>query len=126
MHLIRLSFRGEGGGQVDSRKWGYLHGAKRHAGRGKATRFARGDRGHTPPRKFFKNGAIWCVLEYILLQFCPIKIVKIFIFFIKIIDIVLLRTIFRGIEAYSRMFVYSAIWCVLEYIFRNVLLRIYI
>ena len=32
--------------------------------------FARGVRGHAPPRKFFKNGAIWCVLESILLKFC--------------------------------------------------------
>ena len=42
-----------------------------------------------------------------------------FIFYIKIIDIVLLRTTFRGIGTYSRMFVYCAIWCVLEYIFRE-------
>ena len=48
------------------------------------------------PEKILKNGAIWCVLECILLQFCKKKIVKIFIF-IKIKDIVLLRTIFRGI-----------------------------
>ena len=31
--------------------------------------FARGVRGHAPPRKFKKNGAIWCVLESILLKF---------------------------------------------------------
>ena len=42
-----------------------------------------------------------------------------FILYIKIIDIALLRTIFRGIGAYSRMFVYCAIWCVLEYIFQK-------
>ena len=42
-----------------------------------------------------------------------------FIFYTKIIDIVLRRTIFRGIGAYSRMFVYCAIWCVLECIFRE-------
>ena len=34
-------------------------------------------------------------------------------------DIVLLRTTFRGIGAYSRMFVYCAVWCVLKYIFRE-------
>ena len=28
------------------------------------------------PEKFFKNGAIWCVLENILLKFCKIKIIK--------------------------------------------------
>ena len=42
-------------------------------------------------------------------------------------DIALLRTIFRGIGAYSRMFVYYAIWCVLEYIFqKRSLKKIYI
>ena len=48
------------------------------------------------------------VLENIFLKFSSIfcysfvkKIVKMFIFYIKIIDIVLLRTIFRGIGAYS-------------------------
>ena len=75
--------------------------------------------GACSPEKILNNGAIWCVLAYILLQFCPKKFVKMFIFYIKIIDIVLLRTIFRGIGAYSRMFVYCAIWCVLEYIFRE-------
>ena len=44
-------------------QWGYLHGAARHV-------VARGVRGHDLPRKFFKNGAIWCVLESILLKFC--------------------------------------------------------
>ena len=32
------------------------------------------------PEKILKNGAIWCVLENILLTFCKNKIVKIFIF----------------------------------------------
>ena len=47
-----------------------------------------------------------------------VKIVKIFIF-IKIKDIVLLRTIFKGTywSILSRMFVYCVIWCVLDYIF---------
>ena len=35
-----------------------------------AMRFARGVRGHAPPEKFFLNGAIWCVLVYILIRFC--------------------------------------------------------
>ena len=43
------------------------------------------------------HGAIWCVLENILLKFCKIKIVKIFIFYIKIIDNVLLRTLYLGV-----------------------------
>ena len=54
------------------------------------------------PEKFFKNGAIWCVLESILLKFCPkFFLKKIVIFYIKITDNVLLRTIFRGIAAYT-------------------------
>ena len=69
-----------------------------------ATRLLGGS-GACSPEKILKNGAIWCVLEYILLQFCQKKLVKMFIFYIKIIDIVLLRTTFRGIGAYSRMFV---------------------
>ena len=32
--------------------------------------FARGVRRLAPPENFFKKGAIWCVLEYILLQLC--------------------------------------------------------
>ena len=31
--------------------------------------FIRGVWGYAPPRTFFKNGAIWCVLEYIMLKF---------------------------------------------------------
>ena len=53
------------------------------------------------PREFLKNGAIWCVLENILLKFCQINNLNIVIFYIKIIDNVLLRTIFSGIGAYS-------------------------
>ena len=40
---------------------------------------ARGS-GDMLPRENFKNGAIWCVLENILLKFCKNKIVKILIF----------------------------------------------
>ena len=38
--------------------------AKRHVAHGEAMRFARGVRGHAPPRKFFKMvqfGAFWCI-----------------------------------------------------------------
>ena len=54
------------------------------------------------PRENFKNGAIWCVLESILLKFCQknnLKIVILTFFYIKITDNVLLRTFFRGIAA---------------------------
>ena len=40
-----------------------LYVAKRHAAHGFAMRFARGVRGHAPPRKFFKMvqfGTFWC------------------------------------------------------------------
>ena len=51
--VSRISFRGGGGGsKYFCKSGGYLHGALRHAARG------------------FKNGAIWCVLENILLKFC--------------------------------------------------------
>ena len=84
------------------------------------------------------------VLENIFLKFSSIfcynfvkKIVKMLIFYIKIIDIVLLRTIFRGIGAYSLecLFIvqfgvfwstYCAIWCILEYIFQELSLKKYI
>ena len=67
-----------------------MQGAKRHAARDEATRLL-GGFGACFPEIFLKNGAIWCVLEYILLQFCQKKIVKMFIFYTKVIDIVLLR-----------------------------------
>ena len=57
----------------------------------KATRFL-GGFGACSPESFLKNGAIWCVLKYILLQFCQKKIVKKFIFYTKVIDIVLIIT----------------------------------
>ena len=62
--------------------------------------FVRGVRGHAPPRKFLK----WCNLvrfrKYFVKIFSKINL-KIVIFYIKITDNVLLRTIFRGIGAYS-------------------------
>ena len=76
-----------------------MHGPKRHAARGQATRLL-GGFGACFPEMSLKNGAILCVLEYILLQFCQEKIVKMFIIYTKVIDIVLLRTIYRGIGAY--------------------------
>ena len=53
--VSRISFRGGGGGRfkIFLEKWGYLHGAKRHAARGSHA-FVRGVRGHAPPRNFFK------------------------------------------------------------------------
>ena len=63
--------------------------------------------------------AFWSVFCYNF-----IKIVKIFIF-IKIKDIVLLRTIFKGTywSILPRMFVYCVIWCVLDYIFWELFLK---
>ena len=58
--------------QSNFRKWGYMHGAKRHAGRGKATRLLGGFGGMLPRENFKK----WCVLEYILLQFCQKNLQK--------------------------------------------------
>ena len=69
---LGFHFRGGGGFKIFLEKWGYLHGALRHAARGEATRLL-GELRHAPPRQFLKNGAIWCVLENILLKFCKIK-----------------------------------------------------
>ena len=67
---------------------------------GEATRLLGGS-GACSPEKILKNGAIWCVLESILLKFSQKKYLKIVIFYIKITNNVLLRTIFRGIAAYT-------------------------
>ena len=57
-----LGFYFVGGGvKIFLEKWGYLHG--------EATRLL-GGFGGNPPEKILKNGAIWCVLESILLKFC--------------------------------------------------------
>ena len=82
-----LGFHFGGGGRfkIFLQKWVYLHGAKL------------GGLGACSPEKKFKNGAIWCVLENSLLKFCKKRIVKIFIFYIKIIDNVLLRTKYLGV-----------------------------
>ena len=46
---------GGGGFKIFLEKSGYLHGAKRHAARGEATRLLGGFGGiYAPPRKFFK------------------------------------------------------------------------
>ena len=55
-----------------------------------------GGLGACSPEKILKNCAIWCVLENILLKFRK-KVVKIFIFYIKLIDNVLLRTLYLGV-----------------------------
>ena len=77
-----------------------MHGAKRHAGRGKATRLLGGFGGMLPPRKFLKMvqfGAFWSIFSCNFVK----KICKNVILYTKVIDIVLLGTIFRGIAAYS-------------------------
>ena len=76
--------------------------------------FVRGVRGMLPQNFFLKM----VHFGVYLLQFCQKKIVKMLIFYTKVIDIVLLRTIYRGIRAYSPECLlcnYCAIWCVLEY-----------
>ena len=66
--MAYLGFYFGGGFKIFLEKWGYLHGAKRHAARGEATRMLGGP-GACSPEKIFKNGVIWCVLESILLKF---------------------------------------------------------
>ena len=70
-----LGFHFGGGFKIFLEKWGNLHGAKRHAARGEATRLL-GGFGGMLPEKILKNGAIWCVLESILLKFCQKNIFK--------------------------------------------------
>ena len=63
--------------------------------------FVREVRGHAPTRKFKKK---WCNLVRFGVYFAAIlskKFAKMFILYTKVIDIVLLGTIFRGIAAYS-------------------------
>ena len=67
--MAYLGFHFGGGFKIFLEKWGYLHGAKRHAARGEAMRLL-GGFGGMLPRENFKKGAIWCVLESILLKFC--------------------------------------------------------
>ena len=54
--VSKISFRG--GFNIFLKKWGYLHGAKRHAARGKATRLLGGFGGMPPRENFLK----WCNL----------------------------------------------------------------
>ena len=66
---LGFHFGGGGGFKIFLEKCGCLHGKKRHEARGEATRML-GGFGGMHPEKIFKNGAIWCVLESILLKFC--------------------------------------------------------
>ena len=54
-----------GGARIFFFRFGNLHVAKRHAVHGQAMRFARGVRGHAPPRifvfKMVQFGAFWCI-----------------------------------------------------------------
>ena len=77
-----------------------MRGAKLHASRGKATRLLGGFGGMLPRENFKK----WCNLVRFGVHFAAIlskKFAKMFILYTKVIDIVLLGTIFRGIAAYS-------------------------
>ena len=79
---------GGGGGQAIFGRVGQLHAA-----------CLLGGRGHAPPRnKNLKNGAFWSIV-------CS-KNLKNINFLNKIMDIVLLCTIFRGIGTYSSENVY--------------------
>ena len=66
--VSRISFRG--GVQNFSGKVGVSAWREAPCSAWRSHAFVRGVRGHAPPRNFFKNGAIWCVLESILLKFC--------------------------------------------------------
>ena len=66
-----LGFHFGGGFKFFLEKWGYLHAWREAAcSAWQSHAFARGGSGACSPEKIFKNGAIWCVLESILLKFC--------------------------------------------------------
>ena len=93
--------------------------------RGKATRLLWGLIGGMPSRESFLNGAIWCVLENILLKFCKKKCKNIY-FYIKIIIYNKFNSIFRGKileHILPRFLVNYATWRVLKHIFRELSLK---
>ena len=97
--VSRISFRG-GGFKIFLEKWGYLHGAKRHAARGEATRLLGGFGGMLPQENFKKWFNLVRFREYFA-KILSKNNLKNSHFYIKITDNVLLRTIFRGIAAYT-------------------------
>ena len=114
--VSRISFRGGGGVQINFRKvavfaWRLIGGF-----------------GDMLPQKIKKKmvqfGVFWCIF---CCNFVQKKVVKMSIFYIKMIDIVLLRTIFRGVGAYSPkcLFIvqFGGFWSTFS---RNFLLRKYI
>ena len=106
--MAYLGFPFGGGVKIFLEKWGYLHACS--------------------PENFLRNGAIWCVLENILLKFCEKKCKVNIYFYIKTMDNALLRTLYLGVlEHTPRFLVNCAIWCVLKHIFReHSLKKIYI
>ena len=72
--MILLYYNNQGrpqdlGGEGQELFFGALEFACCFAAHGFVMRFASGVRGHAPPRNFFLNGAIWCVLVYIWIKF---------------------------------------------------------
>ena len=79
-----IGFQFGGGGGLNKINW-KSGSISRHAARGDLSYAftSLGGLGACSPEKVFKNGAICCVLENILLKFCKNKIGKIFIFLHK-------------------------------------------
>ena len=94
--VYRISFRGGGGVKIFSGKVGVFAWREAHAARSKASRLLGGLGGMLPQENFKKLCNLVRFREY----FAKI-LLKIVLFYMKIIDNVLLRTIFRGIGAYS-------------------------
>ena len=65
---VSIDFISGGGFKIFLEKWGYLHGAKRHAARGEATRLL-GGFGDMHPREIFLK---WCNLVLLREYFAKI------------------------------------------------------
>ena len=96
--VSRISFRGGGGSKYFLKSGGIC------IAQSEATRLL-GGLGGMLPREIFKNGAIWCVLENILLKICKKNKCKNILFLYKNNrKCIPAHTIFRGNGAYSADF----------------------
>ena len=110
-----IEFHFWGGGQNIFRKLGVFAWREALCRTLRSHVFVRGVRGYDP-EKIFKNGAICCALENILLKFCKKNNCKNIYFYIKIIDNILItaHTIFSDIKSilfrFGNLHVARGVW----------------